>query len=126
MSKAKLNGENRVRQYLLGVGLQVERFSDAEIQKGRTPDFRVFANGKLAFYCEVKTSQEEIRLMFRGVPEGRIREEKLRVHLYPWFTEWKAGGRQMFFPAVRRSHHAALRRHFGVNPATLSPLPIQE
>jgi hypothetical protein len=58
MSQAKLNGENRVRQYMLGAGLQVEHFSNAEIQKGRTPDFRVLANGKLAFYCEVKTSQE--------------------------------------------------------------------
>jgi len=61
--------------------------------------------------------------MFRGVFEGRIREEKLRVDLYLWFTEWKAGGRQMFFPVVHRSHHTDLRRHFGVNPATLS---IQE
>jgi len=59
MSKAKLNGESRVAEYLSRMGLRIERFSKAEMRKGRTPDFRVFAREKLAFYCEVKTAQDD-------------------------------------------------------------------
>lgn len=29
------------------------------MRKGKTPDFRVFAGNELAFYCEVKTAQED-------------------------------------------------------------------
>ena len=59
MSKAKLDGEARVREYLTATGLRVERFTKAEMQRGRTPDFRVLAGDELAFYCEVKTAQED-------------------------------------------------------------------
>ncbi len=60
MSKAKLDGENRAKEYLSGVGLRVERFSKAEKKQGRrTPDFRVFSGDELAFYVEVKTAQEQ-------------------------------------------------------------------
>jgi hypothetical protein len=59
MSKAKLDGENRVHEYLTGAGFRVDRFTKAEMQQGRTPDFRVFAGDELAFYCEVKTTQED-------------------------------------------------------------------
>jgi len=203
MSKAKLDGEARVQEYLTGTGLRVERFSKAEMRKGRTPDFRVFADEALAFYCEVKTAQEdewldkqldaappltlvggsrqdpkynrisnyihsavkqldavnpamdlpnvlaivngddgaafthlirvltgnayfesdEVISMFREYSEGRIREAKLRVHLYLWFNEWKAGEPQQFFPEVHPEHHAALCSHFGVNAARLKRLP---
>jgi hypothetical protein len=58
MSKAKLDGESRVRDYFFSNSLRVERFTNAEMRQGRTPDFRVFAGHELAFYCEVKTAQE--------------------------------------------------------------------
>jgi hypothetical protein len=58
MSEAKLDGEARVEEYLTGANLDVARFSKAEMRQGRTPDFRVFANGDLAFYCEMKMAQE--------------------------------------------------------------------
>ena len=202
MSKAKLDGETRVCDYLTGTGLGVERFSKGEMQRGRTPDFRVFIDNELAFYCEGKTAQEDEWLdtqlkgappltmvggsrpdptynriskqihsavgqfdsvnssmdhpnvlaivngdehagfedlisvltgnayceggdvwpMFRGFSEGRIREEKLRVHLYLWFNEWKPGKPQMFFPEVHAAHHAALCRYFRVDPAELKRL----
>lgn len=204
MSKAKFDGEGRVQEYLTGAGLQVEHFSKAEIRQGqgRTPDFRVFANGELAFYCEVKTAQEdewlnkqlaaappltlaggsrpdptynrvnnqihgavgqfdavnpvvdhpnvlaivngddaagftdliqvltgnaycesgEVIPMFRQYSEGRIREEKLRVHLYLWFNEWKPGEPQMFFPEVHAAHQSALCRYLSVDPAAMKRL----
>lgn len=59
MPKAKLDGESRVRDFLIANGLRVERFTKAELRQGRTPDFKVFAGGELAFYCEVKTAQED-------------------------------------------------------------------
>ena len=59
MSKAKLDGETRIQAYLSGLGLRPERFSKTEMNQGRTPDFRVFAEDRLAFYCEVKTAQKD-------------------------------------------------------------------
>jgi len=203
MSSAKLDGEARVQEYLIASGLRVERFSKAELRQGRTPDFRVFAGDALAFYCEVKTAQEDEWLdkqlaaappltlvggsrpdptynrvsshvhnavqqfdavnpltevpnvlaivngdkgagftdliqvltgnaycdsgnvvpMFREYSEGRIRDEQLRVHLYLWFNEWKAGDPQMFFPEAHIGHHAAVCRHFGVDSTELKRLP---
>lgn len=203
MSKAKLDGEARVQTYLTASGLRVERFTKAEIGPGPTPDFRIFAGDELAFYCEVKTAQEdewldkqlaaappltvagggrpdptynrisryihgavkqfdavnpamdypnvlaivngdegagitdlvsvltgnayceggEVWPIFREYSEGRVREEKLRVHLYLWFNEWKPGKPQMFFPEVHSAHHATLCRHFGVDPIAMKRLP---
>ena len=203
MSKAKLDGENRVEAYLSGAGLRVERFSKVEMEQRRTPDFRVFSGRELAFYCEVKTAQEDEWLdqqlakvppgtiaggarndstynrvsgyvhsavgqfdavnpamtspnvlaivngdtaagftdliqvltgnaycesgkvipMFREFSEGRIREEKLRVHLYLWFNNWKTGDAQKFFPEVDAVHHAALCRYFNVDSAAMMRLP---
>ncbi|MBK8898204.1 MAG: hypothetical protein IPN66_13625 [Candidatus Competibacteraceae bacterium] len=51
--------EYKVNQYLEERGFTVERFSKAEIRAGKTPDFRVFQNGKFLFYCEVKSSPED-------------------------------------------------------------------
>jgi hypothetical protein len=39
--------------------LRVERFTKSELRQGRTSDFKVFAGNQLAFYCEVKTAQED-------------------------------------------------------------------
>ncbi len=203
MSRAKLDGEQRVEEYFTDTGLRVKRFSKSEMRQGRTPDFRVYAGIELAFYCEVKTAQEDEWLerqlaaappltlvggarpdptynritiqihtavsqfdavnptmehpnvlaivngdseagmadlisvltgnaycesgdvwpMFREYSEGRVREEKLRVHLYLWFNEWKPGKPQMYFPEIHPIHHAALCRHFGVDPAAMKRLP---
>ncbi len=203
MSKAKSDGEARVSAYLSDAGFRVERFKKAELRKGRTPDFRVFARDALVFYCEVKTAQEdewldkqlaaappltlvggarpdptynrienyvhnavgqldavnpvmdypnvlaivngddaagftdliqvltgnaycdsgEVIPIFFEYSEGRIREEKLRVHLYLWFNERKEGKPQMFFPEIHPSHHLTLCRHFGKDPSTIKRLP---
>ena len=64
--------------------------------------------------------------MFREYSEGRIREEKLRVHLYLWFNEWKPGKPQMFFPEVHAFHHANLCQHFNVSPAAVKRLPVRQ
>ena len=196
------NGEARVNEYLTRRGLLVERFDKAAMRQGRTPDFRVLSGSRLAFYCEVKTAQEDDWLerqlvnappltlvgggrpdptynringyvhsavgqfdavnpavdqpnvlaivngddsagltdliqvvtgnayceggdtipMFRQYSEGRIREEKLRVHLYLWFNDWKPGPPQMFFPEAHAGHHAALCRYLNVDSAAIKRL----
>lgn len=173
------------------------------MNEGQTPDFRVFAEDGLAFYCEVKTAQKDEWLkkqlvdappltlvgglrqdptynrvsnyihgavaqfdavnplvdvpnilaivngddiggfadlihvltgnaycesgdvipIFRSVSEGRIKEEKLRVHLYLWLDDWKAGNPQMFFPEVHPEHHSTVCHHFKQDPAQLKRLP---
>lgn len=67
--------------------------------------------------------------MFREYSEGHIREAKLRVHLYLWFNEWKAGDPQKLFPdvpEVHASNHEFLYRHFDENPAELKRLPVRQ
>jgi len=70
-------------------------------------------------YCE----SGQVIPMFREYSEGRIREEKLRVHLYLWFNEQKPGGPQMFFPEVHAARHSALCRYLNVDSAAMKRLP---
>ncbi len=51
--------EDRVKRYLEERGFTAERFSKVETRSGKTPDFRVFRNGELLFYCEVKSSPKD-------------------------------------------------------------------
>jgi hypothetical protein len=48
-----------VSSYLTACGLIPMRFGKAAVRLGRTPDFRVLSGDSLAFYCEVKTGQED-------------------------------------------------------------------
>jgi hypothetical protein len=198
-TKAIANGEARVSDYVAAGGFGVERFSQAAMRKSRT-DFRVESSDRFAFFCEVKTGQEDAWLdrqieeappgtlaggarpapiynrignqihsaagqfdsvnaeceypnvlaivnsdrqagkpdliavltgnactdsgpiaMFRNYSEGRIRQEKLRIHLYLWFDNSKADP-FMFFPEVHTEHHAALCRYFGIDAARIKRL----
>ncbi len=47
--------EEKVKSYLDNRGLTAKSFSKIEMRAGETPDFRVFQNGELLFYCEVKS-----------------------------------------------------------------------
>ena len=204
MAKAIFNGEDDVKKFLAGKGLRPHPFTKSEKRVSRTSDFRVFAGSDLAFYCEVKTAQEdewldaqlakappltivggsrhdptynrishyiqdatgqfdavnpamdrpnvlaivhgdsgagftdliqvltgnaychsgEVWPMFQEYSEGRIREAKLRVHLYLWFNPWRSNGPQLFFSEVHQSHHWSLCRLFGVDSAGVRRLPV--
>ncbi|MGD0200916.1 MAG: hypothetical protein ABSD27_09225 [Bryobacteraceae bacterium] len=192
------SGEAQVSAYLTAQGLLVERFDKAAMRQGRTPDFRVLAGGRLAFYCEVKTAQEDEWLerqlrnappltlvggarsdptynrvsnqihsaagqfesvnpgceypnvlaivnndfeagmpdlvavltgnaytengsvlpWYRNFSEGRIREEKIRIHLYLWFDEGESEPKK-FWMQSHAAHHSALCRHLGIDPAQI-------
>jgi hypothetical protein len=68
------NGETLVSEYLARLGLSAARFDKEAMRQGRTPDFRVMAADSLAFYCEVKTVQEDDWLdqQLAQVPLGTI------------------------------------------------------
>src|ERR1017187_8570601 len=70
----KSNGESIVSDYLTGCGLSVQRFDKAAMRQSRTPDFRVLANDRLAFYCEVKTAQEDewLERQLDAAPPGTL------------------------------------------------------
>src|ERR1700723_3016880 len=70
-------------------------------------------------YCE----SGAVIPMFRAYSEGRIREGRLRVHLYLWFNDWVPGSPHKFFPEVNAAHHSALCRYLSVDTAALKRLP---
>ena len=47
-----------VAEHFMGKGLAAERFPSAEMQSGKTPDFRIRHNGLLVAYCEVKAPND--------------------------------------------------------------------
>ena len=53
--------------------------------------------------------------IFRNISEGRIREDRFRIHLYLWFDRGKSRP-HMVFSQSNPDHDAALCRHFGVRP----------
>ena len=57
-----MDSEKIVKEFLENKGLRVDGFSKHERKNIKTPDFKVFTNSKLAFYCEVKNSQEDLWL----------------------------------------------------------------
>lgn len=177
------DSERLVSEALAAKGLRCEEFSKDEKRAGRTPDFRVFQGGALAFFCEVKeiapdrvegvrpdpipnrlsadihraagqfdavNPQQEHpnvlafvnnddrcdsldlvgvvtgHLLLEGnraapiytwVSEGRIRDEKDRIHLYLWFDRFKAN--RMFFNFNDRRHFDRLCGYLGIDPAVV-------
>lgn len=57
-----MDSEQVVNDFLSGYGLRSERFDKTELGVGKTPDYRVYINGELAFYCEVKNTQKDMWL----------------------------------------------------------------
>lgn len=195
------NGETLVGEYLSGLGLTVARFDKEAMRHGPTPDFRVMYGTALAFYCEVKTVQEDDWLeqelaqvppgtvaggarpdptfnrlsthihgavkqfdavnqdcvhpnvlafvnhdshagindlvsvltgnaytdsglvlpWYRTYSEGRIREEKERIHLYLWLDVGAPEPRK-FWMQSHDAHHLTLCRYLGVDPVRIKQI----
>ena len=47
-----------ISDWMAAYSLRTERFSSAETRQGKTPDFRIFRDDKLAAYCEVKSPRD--------------------------------------------------------------------
>ena len=46
-------------EWLRSLGLKPRRFSKQEMKSGKTPDFRVFKDEELVFFCEVKSPRDD-------------------------------------------------------------------
>jgi hypothetical protein len=58
---------------------------------------------------------------YRKYSEGRIREEKTRIHLYLWFDENEPEPKK-FWMQSSQDHHSALCRYLGVDPALVKQI----
>lgn len=66
--------ETFVENFLKSKDLIAKRFTVKEQKQSKTPDFRVFKDGNLAFFCEVKTVSKDDWLdqQLASVPAGTI------------------------------------------------------
>lgn len=53
-----MDAEQTVKDFLSDYGLTSEKFSKEELGNGKTPDYRVYKDGELFGYCEVKNAQK--------------------------------------------------------------------
>jgi len=175
--------EDKVSDYLAHKGLRANVFSKEARQKGKTPDFSVYSNNGLEFYCEVKSIQkdtvqglrkdpvfnrltddvhtavkqlhavnentaypdvlafvnhddkcgfldliavltgdfinqnEEHYPIYRQFSEGRIKDEKSRIHLFIWLDDFKP--ERLLFSQTQADFHQRLCKLFGVPPDSI-------
>jgi hypothetical protein len=174
-----IDSESMASDFLAQYSLRAKRFSKQELRKGRTPDFRVFKDGALAFYCEVKELTADVNEGLRSDPtfnnltddihqavkqfravnadgavpnvlvtvnsrrecgfrdllgvltgyffvgdgtadkiysqysEGRLKDDRLLVHLFLWLDRYKA--HQFHFNLIDRRHLSKLCHYFDID-----------
>ena len=66
--------EQKIADLLRKRGLIAKEFSKKEKGELKTPDFRVFKEDELVFFCEVKTidRDEWLERLVKGAPPGKI------------------------------------------------------
>lgn len=68
MISKKMNNssdENKVKDYFINIGLYPKKINEGN---DKTPDYEVYKNGNLVFYCEVKTIKEDVFEGAKGDP----------------------------------------------------------
>lgn len=60
--------EKQIAAFLIKLGLTPIEFTKQDRRKMKTPDFKVFKNDQLIFYCEVKSIEEDTCVGFRKDP----------------------------------------------------------
>ena len=63
------------------------------------------------------TNNRGAHAIFGRFSQGRIREEKARIHLFIWVDDFKAN--QFLFSQTHEAHHHTLCDLFGVDPASI-------
>jgi hypothetical protein len=105
-----MDSEQVVKDFLSGYGLRSERFDNAQLGLGKTPDFRVYNNGEFAFYCEVKNAQkdmwldEELEKAAPGEIAGGLRKNpvfnRLSAHIHKACKQFNAVNKEESLPNV--------------------------
>jgi hypothetical protein len=95
--------EKLVEDWLARAGLRAERFSKEEMERSKTPEFRVFRGGEFAFLCEVKSMAKDERLdkALAAEPPGTVVE---------------VSGPDPTFNSVANKIHEAVAQFDAVNP----------
>jgi hypothetical protein len=62
--------------------------------------------------------------IFRNISEGRIREERFRIHLYLWFDAGR-NKPHMVFSHSNSAHDAVLCHYFGVKADQIKPFAME-
>ena len=99
--------ELRVRDLLGQYGLMAKRFTDAEMQGRRTPDFRVFKDISFKFFCEVKSSRLDEWL------SDKIREAAVAEQPFNTVGGARSDPR---FNRLTSDIHTAVKQFDAVNP----------
>ena len=103
--------ERRVAESLAErYGLKVVRFSKAQPAEGETPDFKVMKEGRLVFYCEVKTIERDD---WRGGGRPDPRYNRLTTHIHKAAAQFDAVNRQRRYPNVLFFVNHDNRSNFG-------------
>lgn len=182
------NDESRIEDFLKNTGFSCQRFSKGEKKHGKNPDFKVYKNNELIFFCEVKTIEKDnwasgarndpifnritddihtaIKQfdavnknisypnvltfvnydsmcdiedlistltglffaddgkqypIYRQFSSGRIKSEKMRIHLYIWFDNNNQP--KLLFNQSNRIFYLKLCQLFGKDPSKIKSLP---
>lgn len=102
--------EEIVFTYFIKIGLHPERFSKQEQANEKTPDFRVFKNATLKFYCEVKT-----------ISKDRWLETQPKQEIFKGVTVAEGCRRDPTFNRISDDIHNAVKQFYSVNPKNELP-----
>lgn len=105
-----MNSEQVIKDFLSRYGLNSEKFDKTEIGVGKTPDYRVYIDGELKFYCEVKNTQKDMWLdekLAKADPceiVGGLRKDpvfnRLSSHIHKACKQFDAVNKEENFPNV--------------------------
>jgi hypothetical protein len=93
MPRKLTSGEQFVAEFLARCGLSAGTFSARDRSRSKTPDFKVFKEKQLVFYCEVKSKDEERwleDLMRQASPRhlaGTLGEDPVSFRLRTYVTQ---------------------------------------
>ena len=80
-----MDSEKIVNNFLIGYGLNVEKFEKDLIGNIKSPDFKVYNNGELALFCEVKNAQQD-EWLDKEIEQAPIGEIVVGVRKDPVFN----------------------------------------
>ena len=119
--------EKLISELLTSYNLVAKNFSKEETRKGKTPDFRVFHDEKCKIHDLINiltgvdlANNGSVLPLFQYYSEGRIRDEKKRIHLFLWVDSIDSKG--FLFSDTNESHYHALCNLFGKDPNSIKQI----
>lgn len=105
-----MDSEQVIKDFLSIYGLNSEKFGKTELGNGKTPDYRVYIDRELKFYCEVKNAQkdrwldEKLEEAAPGEIVGGLRKDpvfnRLSAHIHKARKQFEAVNKEEDLPNV--------------------------